>query len=175
MKFAVFFALLLLTSFPALAQTPVPKETANAYFENCIKTASPTQEMSAEGQQMLCACTAARLTQFFTMEDWKAMGGSDPAVARPAYNKMMTNIYAPCMAEPVRERYYNRCLKVQGQQQQLCTCTADKLASYMQYHGSRIFGEMLAKDPNMQDPWAALENYGEFNGYIDMAGKECLK
>lgn len=172
----VLFALLLLTSLPAFAQTPVSKETANAYFENCLKTASPTQEMSAQGQQMLCACTAARLTQFFTMEDWKAMGGSDPAVARPAYNKMMSNIYAPCMAEPVRERYQARCVKAKGaEQQQLCTCTASKLASYMQYHGTRLFSEILAEDPNVQDPWAAVENYPEFNAYIDMAGKECLK
>lgn len=171
--FTIAFALFLFAP-AAMAQTPVSKETANAYFENCVKTASPTQEMSVDGQQLLCACTAARLTQFFSMEDWKAMTAPDANVARPAYNRMMTDVYAPCMAQPMRERYYNRCLKAQGAQQQICNCTADRLATYMQNHGGRLLGGILARDAAVQDPWAAVENEPEFNAYIDTAGKECV-
>lgn len=174
MKKYLLIALLIFISSAAQAQTLVSKETANSYYSNCIK-AAPAQGFSQTGQQMLCACTAARLTQFFTMEDWKIMNAADPAIARPAHNKMMINVYAPCMGEPVRERYYNRCIGTQGRQQQLCTCTADKLSVYVQYHGPRLLTEILGQAPHMQDPWSAIENYPEFNAYIDMAAQECLK
>ena len=174
MKYAFLVLMVLILPLAARAQTPVPKETANAYFNNCVNTASPQQDMSVQGQQMLCACTAARLTQFFTMEDWKAMTSTDPTQARNAYNHMMVDIYAPCMAEPTRERYMARCAKTNGLNQQICTCAADKIAFHMQNYGSSIFSNLLAANANLQDPWAALENDPSFNAYIDQATKECM-
>lgn len=172
MKYLLLVTLLLVPSM-AKAQTLVSKETANTYFANCVKTASPTQDMSVEGQELLCACTAARLTQFFTMEEWQAMMSSDPAIQRPAYNKMMTDIYAPCMAQPTRERYMKRCARTAGLEQRICACTADRLALHVQNSGPQIFARLLAQNPNMQDPWAALESDPEFNAYIDKAGQSC--
>lgn len=172
MKYIALIMLLLVPSM-AHAQTPVPKETANTYFANCIKGGAAAQNMSQQGHEMLCACTAARLTQFFSMEDWTAMTSQDPAVARPAYNKMTINIYAPCMGEPTRERYTARCAKASGAEQQICTCTADKLAFYLQNYGSSLFANILSQNPNVMDPWAALEEDPAYNAFIDKSAQEC--
>lgn len=173
MKYIVYMLMLLVPSM-AQAQTSVSKETANSYFENCVKASAPSQTMSQEGHEMLCACTAARLTQFFSMEDWTAMMSQDPAIARPAYNKMTINIYAPCMAEPTRERYAARCAKTSGMNQQICTCTAEKIAFHLQYYGSSIFTNILAQNPNVTDPWAALEEDAGYNSFIEKAARECI-
>src|SRR5690606_25980766 len=109
MRLLALLLTLCLTSFAAQAQTQVSKETANEYFNNCVKAASPQQPVSVQTQEMLCACTAARLTQFFSMEDMKTMTGPDPSAARIAYNKMIIDIYAPCMEEPTREYYTGVC------------------------------------------------------------------
>lgn len=171
MKYIVIFMTFLFIASHANAQTLVPKETANQYFANCLNTS--TAGLSAQGQKTLCACTAARMTQFFTLEDMNAMMDSNPAIARPAYNRMMVDVYAPCMAEPARERYYARCAKTSGLQQQICTCTADKIAAYLQSHGSQIFSSILATNPTIEDPWVALENDASYNNYIDTAGQSC--
>lgn len=170
----LFVLIALMVPLAAQAQTSVPKETANSYFDNCVKTASPQQGLSVQAQEMLCACTAARLTQFFSMEDWKTMTGPNPAEARIAYNKMLINVYAPCMEEPTRERYYGRCAKTQGMDQKICTCASDKIAAHMAVQGPDIFTRLLAKDPNMQDPWAGLEEDAGFNNFIDTATRSCL-
>lgn len=167
---ALFFAVLFVSA-ATNAQTLVPKDTANQYFANCLKTS--TAGLSAEGQKALCACTAARMTQFFTMEDMNAMMASDPAIARPAYNRMMVDVYAPCMGVPARERYYARCDKTSGIQQQICTCTADKIAMHLQNNGSQIFSNILAINATIEDPWAALENDPAYNNFIDTAGQSC--
>ena len=174
-----FFLTLLITiaafSLPAQAQTMVSKEQANTYFASCVENAAKTEtRFSPQSQKMFCACTAARLTQFFSVEDMQTMTSPTDPNARVAFNKMIVDIYAPCMEEPTRERYYARCEKTSGMNQQICTCASDKIAVHMATQGSAIFTEMLARDPNIVDPWAALENDPAFNGFIDTATRSCL-
>lgn len=175
MKHLLLLALTLLLPLAAHAQTPVSKETANQYFANCVKGAAPSQQMSKEGQEMMCACTAARMTQFFAMEDMKAMMSADQTIARPAYNKMMVEVYAPCMAEPTRERYLARCAKTNGTNRQVCECAAGKIGNYMKNRGSELFSAILAQNGDIMDPWAALESSDVYNKYLETATRECLK
>lgn len=176
--FAVFFFMMCIAG-PASAQTLVPKETANQYFANCVSAPS-SGIMSQQGQQMLCACTAARLTQFFSMEDMQAMMGTDPALARPAYNRMIVNVYAPCMDVPTREYHYKACMenpntaKLGRHPEGLCSCAADALAQHMKFHGSEIFSKILSRDPNITDPAAALFDDPEFQTLAQQKTIGCL-
>ncbi len=179
MKYIALLLVLLLASFPTRAQTLVPKETANAYFENCIK--APPTTMSERGQQMLCACTAARLTQFFTLEDMQAMSSNQTAIARPAFNRMLINVYAPCMEEPTREYHYKSCIEnpqtaMLGKHPDgLCSCAANALATHMRFHGSEIFTQILAREPMITDPAAALFEDPEFQTLAQQKVMDCLK
>lgn len=170
--------LLLVPVGTALAQTPITPEMGTAYFNNCIKQPS-AQPMSPQSQQALCACTAAHMTQFFTREDVQAMGNPDPAVARPAYNKMMVNVYAPCMEAPTYEHYYNTCknnpdtLKA-GDPDKICPCLAGEIAAHMKANGSAVFARLLQRDPNMMDPMAGLLADSEFNDFAQSKLAACV-
>lgn len=130
---------------------------------------------------MLCACTAARLTQFFTMEDMQEMMSSDPSIARPAYNKMTVNIYAPCMEEPVREYHYNSCIanpdvsRLGRNAENICRCAADEMAHYMKNYGSSLFARILDENPEAIDPNQALFNDPSFQKVAAQKTMGCLK
>lgn len=162
----------------ALAQTPVSKETANAYFGNCVK--QQDSQFSPNAQKMFCACTAARMTQFFSMEDMKAMTGQNEA-ARFALNKMIINIYAPCMEEPTREYHYKACMtnpntaRLVGDPDSLCRCSSHAIAQYVQNHGPRLFQELLLREPAMEDPMQALYNDPKFQTFAQSKLMGCLK
>jgi carboxypeptidase C (cathepsin A) len=181
----LFFIMTLVTiyalmPFSAHAQTQVSKETANQYFDNCVKSVSPQQPISTQTQEMLCACTAARLTQFFSMEDMQTMTGTEPVSARAAYNKMMVNIYAPCMEEPTREYYTKVCTSnpdtvKYGDPQKICPCMANKIAVHMATNGPRVFSEILSENPNVMDPMAALLGDPKFERFAQSQLLSCLK
>jgi hypothetical protein len=181
MKFFIFLSLLLLVPFTANAYTPVTKETANVYFKNCTAQTAE-QKMSVQAQNMLCACTAARLTQFFSMEDMATMTNpqSEPAAQRGAFNKMLINIYSPCMEEPTREFHYNACISnpqtsQYGEPAKICRCMADAVAAHIQVHGPTVFEELVARNPNIVDPMAALTNDPSFQTFAQSKLLACLQ
>lgn len=183
MKRLVLIALCLIPS-AAMAQgqpqtfTPVPKEQANAYFAECVKK-PPSEQFSIQAQQEMCACTAARMTQFFSLEDSKLMYGTDPIKARVAYNKMMTDIYAPCMEGPTREHFYNTCIAdpnnaKYGDPQKLCACLGNQMGAYMKVHGAEQYAKLLAYDPNMMDPNSALYADPSFQTFAQKQLLSCV-
>jgi hypothetical protein len=174
MKYFILLTALLCVYLPAYAQTPVSKERADEYLANCLKQPA-VPGLSESGKQTVCACTAARLPVYFTVEDWNAMTGPDTNTARPAYNKMMTDVYAPCMEEPTREKYYALCAENPSVNQEVCKCTADSIAAYMKNNGGKVFGEILARNPMTMDPMAELENNTAFATYKEAAARNCIR
>jgi hypothetical protein len=180
MKLFILLSLFLLVPFTANAFTPVSKETANVYFANCTAQRSE-QVISKNAQDMLCACTAARLSQFFSMEDMATMTDpkSEPTAQRGAFNKMLINIYAPCMEEPTREFHYNACItnpqtSQYGEPAKICRCMADAVAAHIQVHGPTIFEQLVARNPNITDPMAALTDDPSFQTFAQSKLLGCL-
>jgi hypothetical protein len=163
---------------PSAGFTPVPKDKANTYFESCA--AQPPQGFSsADSQRIFCACTAARMTQFYSMEDMQAAFSPDPAVARPAYNRMITEVYAPCMDTPAYEYYHKQCITnpdtaKYGNPQIVCKCLAEKVAAHLKYSGPQVFTELLQRNPNLQDPMAALTADPSFNKFAQDRLLSCV-
>lgn len=176
LAFVVFFSL------PALAQTTVTKEQANTYFASCVENAAQTeQRFSKQSQEMFCACTAARLTQYFTMDDMRLMTSKTDPNARVALNKMIVNIYAPCMEEPTREYHYATCVsnpqvaRLGQSPETLCRCAADQIAAHLATNGARQFQEILNRDPNIVDPMQALYDDPKFQSFAQTKLLGCLK
>jgi len=174
-------AFFLMMPFVVHAQTLVPKETANKYFENCVAQ-PPAQQFTADSQNMFCACTAARLAQFFTLEDMKTMTDTTaaPAAQRGAFNKMLINIYAPCMETPAREFHFNACISnpdtaKYGDPNKICPCMADAIGLHMKHNGPNVFQELLARDPNLTDPMSALTDDPSFKTFAQSKLLACLR
>lgn len=185
MRFIALLSLFLLVPLAAQAGTgtftPVSKETANAYYQNCVSQRS-AQSFSTQAQGMMCACTAARLTQFFTMEDMATMTNNKaaPEAQRGAFNKMMVNIYAPCMEEPTREYHYNACISnpqtaQYGDPATICRCMSDQVATHMRVYGPRVFQDLIARNPNITDPMSELTNDPSFQTFAQSKLLGCLR
>lgn len=175
--FIVFFAVLLI-SLPALAVDPVPAavaeeapqqeppqtppghtpvndEMAKAYYDSCM--GQRDQRMSNEAQDSLCTCTAEKMKTAMSVEQIRTMGQNDQD-GRNMLNKMLLDVYAPCMAEPLAEIIEDQCrldekMEVKGMHKtELCACVAQKTGEWFTVEGRDAMAEVLAGNPNISDP-----------------------
>ena len=188
MRFITLLFILLLVPFTAYAgsgsapYTPVSKEMANKYFANCVQSSAATeQRFSPDAQQMFCACTAARLNQFYSVEDMTLMNDTANPDSRLALNRMIINIYAPCMEVPMKEYHYAQCIsnpqtaQLSSNPQAMCQCAAEQLGIQMKVYGSQLFEQLLARSPLNEDPMTAIYNDPSFQTMAQKKAIECLK
>ncbi len=151
----LFFLFGLSITFPAVAQTPVSDEMARAYYDSCM--GQRDQRMSSEAQDSLCTCTAKKMQETMSVEDIRTMGQNDQ-VGRDMLNKMLIDVYAPCMAEPLAEILEDQCLlgddkKIKHMHKaNLCACMAEKTGAWFATGGRNAMAEVLAANPNINDP-----------------------
>jgi hypothetical protein len=162
---------------PANAQTKVSPDIANKYFTSCKSQSDP--RFSAASQEMFCACTAAKMVESYSVEDMQNAQRQDE-VGRAAANKLIVNVYGPCIQYPAREYHYNTCVqnpktKILGKNvEQLCGCTAEKVAGHLQQNASSLFQQILAKNPTIADPMQALYDDQSFQKTVQGHLMSCL-
>ena len=181
MKFVFLAAILTLVPICAFA-TPVSKEQANTYYASCVENAAKTeQRFSKPSQELFCACTAAKLTESFSIEDMQTMTDTTNPNARKALNKMIVNVYAPCMEAPTQEYHVTQCLsnpqvgRLGGDPAALCQCAAAGIAQHLKDHGGAMFEEILSRNPNIEDPMQALYDDPKFRSFAQAKLLKCLK
>lgn len=171
-------ALLIFTIPAAQAQTKISPEMANAYFNNCLN--QPAQGMSAETKQYMCACTSAQMQKSMTVEDIRTMAQQSQA-GRNATNKMIINVYAPCIEYPARDHYYSTCMNnpqsksLTSNVQGLCSCLGNQVATYLKQNASTEFARILKRTPNITDPMQALTSDPAFTRYAQSKMVGCIR
>ena len=178
MRLFILLALIFLTA-PLNAQAKeITKAMADQYYNSCLS--KPTsQPMSKENKDYLCACTAVQMMETMTTDRIAAMRGVGPSV-REAFHYMLVNVYAPCMEYPAKDHYYNTCISnpktaTLGQDPaQLCGCMADKAAAHLGQNGKELFQDILARNPNAQDPMSLLESDPQFQSYVGQQVLGCV-
>lgn len=151
----------------AWAETPVSKETANAYFGNCMAKRDP--RMTTKSQEELCACTAAKMTDVMTMEDIKRMSQQTQEGVQ-SFNLMMTHVYMPCIGAPVHDLLMTECLANKKIDQQgfkvdkgdLCGCISDRTGKWMADQGPAMMEIILKKNPHITDPIQPIMDSPDF-------------
>tara|TARA_B100000508_G_C11446420_1_gene271629 strand:+ start:432 stop:980 length:549 start_codon:yes stop_codon:yes gene_type:complete len=162
---------------PVNAQTNVSPEVANKYFENCKMQSDP--RFSDLSQEMFCACTAAEMTRGYTIEDMQNAPRQDE-VGRAATNKLIVNVYAPCIQYPAREYHYNTCVqnpktKLLGSNvDKICGCTAEKVATHLNQNAGAMFKQILTVNPTIADPMQALYDDASFQKTVQSQLMSCL-
>ena len=177
-RFFLIFTLIFLTIVEqGQAQTPVSKETANTYYQNC--KAQPDPRFSGKSQEMFCACTAVKMTESYTMEDMRAASQQNQT-GRDATNKLIINVYAPCIQYPAREYHYTSCKNnpqtsiLGGNAEKICQCASQKAAEYLQQNAASLFQDILSKNPNITDPMQALYDDPAFQTVMKSKLSGCL-
>jgi len=108
------------------------------------------------------------------------LSSTDNTIARSALNYMLVNVYAPCMEHPTRDHYYHTCKSnpntrlITTDPRVMCNCVAEKVGTYIAHNGPDIFEDILTRNPNIQDPMAALESDPKFQDYVKKQGVACL-
>ena len=157
----------------AAAQTPVSDDTAARFYENCMK--KPEGTMSAGTQDIFCQCTAYHTQKNLTMEDMQAMQDPSPA-GRLALNKVLLDVYAPCMEFPVRDLIYNKCMENDFQRKEgICSCLADKMGRYTADSAQARLKDVLAQDPNIYDPMGPIVNSPDFAQREKRLALDCIQ
>lgn len=177
MRFFVVLTTLCLLSAPAFA-TPVSKDAANAYYQNCKSQSA--EGMSRKSQDFMCACTAAKMMDHMSVEDVKMMGQQNES-GRKATNKMIIQVYAPCIEYPARDHYYNNCISdpktktMTSSPKAMCSCMAGEIADHLKNNAQTVFREILTRNPNITDPMGALTSDPEFQQFARRKLLGCVR
>lgn len=155
--FILTLLLLLICTVSAHAQTPVSNEEAVNYYNSCKQKADP--RMRPETHDAFCACTAEKIMQNMSVEEVRTMGEQSQA-GRDMLNKMLVDVYAPCMNYPVTDLVEAKCLSnknldvtgVKTPKDTICFCTATKTAEWFVQEGRTLMKSVLMKNPNIMDP-----------------------
>lgn len=163
---------------PAHAQgTPVSKPMADKFYQNCM--AQPNAILSDKTKDMLCTCTTARMMKQLTVEDMRTMTQNDQA-GRLALNKMLIEVYTPCMEFPVRDLIYDNCMKSKSQMGEvknlegLCGCMSSSTAEFVAKEGPQAIQNALKSDPFISDPLGPLMSSPEFQKASQEFTMACL-
>ena len=178
LKNALLGAFLIFAVYVAPAHaTAITKETANQYYLNC--KAKPDPRFSEQAQDMFCGCTATKLMSDFTLEDMQSIGKQDQS-GRDATNKMIVNIYAPCIQYPAKEYHYQSCISnpktsILGDAQKLCSCASEQIAVHLQSNAKLMFQTILRTNPNITDPMQALYDDPRFQSFAKQKLMGCIR
>lgn len=177
MRYLLALTVLLAMAVPAYA-TQITEDGARAFYNSCKN--KPDPNMSGKTQDELCACSAAHMFKYMTVEDVKAMSQQNEA-GRIATNKMIVNVYAPCMKFPAKELYYKNCISnpqtatmVKKDPEAVCQCMSTKVADYLSEDGPDVFSQILMRNPTITDPMAALSEDKEFQSFAQKQLFSCL-
>lgn len=177
-KYLAILPLIAFAALPAQAQTPISRDMANAYYQQCLQGNDP--RISDQTKDMMCSCTAAAMMQNMSVEDVQTMAQQSQA-GRNALNKMMINVYAPCIQYPARDYYFGTCInnpqtaQMSSNPQGLCTCLADNVAQHLGQNSQQVFSEILRRNPNITDPMSALTSDREFEQFAQQRLLACVQ
>ncbi|MCC7305645.1 MAG: hypothetical protein IT558_05230 [Alphaproteobacteria bacterium] len=168
------------TQAPAAAADPEPDpigKFASNYFENCMS--KENNALKGELLKKLCACSATKIAQTMTVADVKSMAEDTPA-GQEMRNRMLLEVYAPCIEYPTQALLLEKCMsdtKVQQQipgYQQACTCMAASMGQYMAANGPAAIAQSIAANPGDTDPLASLMNSQGFQAEAQSRLAGCL-
>lgn len=159
------------------AATPIVA-FAKAYYANCMSQKQHT--LQADTQELLCSCSAANLQAGkMSIPEIQQMR-EDTAQGQEMRNKMLTEIYAPCIEFPTYDLISSRCLsdaKLQAAVKDttaLCGCVADKVSRHLADNAQGIIRAELAKNPNNLDPLGLFLNSAEYETESKKALISCV-
>jgi hypothetical protein len=159
--------------------TPLSDEKTKEFYSQCVS--KPAPPMTAESQAALCACTAEKMQQTMTVEDQKVLAQNDQE-GRNMLNRMLLNVYAPCMNIPVKDMLEKQCLQdMQAKPAppgtniaDICRCMASKTGLWLSTNGRELMSQVLAANPNITDPMGPVMEDASFKSASTQNLTSCL-
>lgn len=170
------------------AAPEAPMETieslAKRYNENCLKKENAV--LKGDDLRMLCACTASKFQEKMTVQEVHTMATDTPE-GKVQRNRMVTDVYAPCMEYPSRALLMSQCASYQenlkktmpaGQTvngEAICGCLAQNMAAYVAVNAQPILAQRLAANPDDMDPLSEFLNSREYQSQVNSTFMGCIQ
>jgi|GEM_PF-795651 len=145
--------------------TDITPELTKAYYDSCM--GARDQRMSRASQDFLCSCTAEKMMETMSVEDIRSMGQENQE-GRNMLNRVLLDVYAPCMSAPLAEMVSNECM-LEGEMNakgmhkiDLCHCIGEKTGAWFSGSGRDLMADVLKKNPNITDPVGPIMNSTQF-------------
>lgn len=159
------------------------ESVAKRYNENCAKKKSDI--VKGDDLRMLCACTASKMQERMTIAQIKAMMEDTPE-GQVQRNRMVIDVYAPCMEYPSRALLMSQCnaynenlKKTQGgtaiNGEAICGCLAQNMAAYVAVNAQPILAQKLAANPKDMDPLSEFLNSQEYQAQVNSTFMGCVQ
>lgn len=156
LRLALFLILIAMMPTASMAQTAVSEKIANAYYQTCMSR--DDTRLSDETQDSLCSCISVRMMSALTLEDVATMSPNQ-GLGRPAFDKMLTTVYAPCMRTPVEDVLHQQCMNDRKIKEfslrdpdKLCRCTATRSGDFFDIQAQDMMTSILRHAPDLSDP-----------------------
>jgi hypothetical protein len=162
---------------PSNTATPLSTEQANNFYAHCASNNDP--RMSQSTQEAMCACNAVMMQRHMSVEDVQLMV-SDTQESRLALNKMLLEVYAPCMNYPVNDLILGECLQnpqldnATTSKDALCLCMAERTAAWFLDEGRNLMGRLIAENPNITDPISPVMESRPFKNAAMQSLTSCM-
>ena len=166
---------------PGMASAkPVTQKIANTYYDVCMSHDDP--RMDAESQMNLCSCAAARMMSFLSLEDMAHMSADVKNTAgRAIYDKMLVNVYGPCLKLPVQKALAEQCVADRKIKQfmlrdttGMCECMAARTGDYMDHDSDNILGTIVEQDPKVTDLFPRMMTSSRIRGAAENFIYTCM-
>lgn len=154
---------------PAPPQQQAQEENINdfakRYYANCMAKKNPI--LGPAELKQLCACSAANLVQDMTVENIRTMN-EPTAEGLLQRNRMILNVYTPCIQYPARALIMDSCRKnpqvraLPGYER-LCGCVSENMGQYVRKEAPAAIAKSLEVNPQDTDPLRAMLESPEFD------------
>lgn len=152
--------LLSLSANQVRAATPISDQMVQKFYGQCLENSKKDGTMTDSSAKSYCECTSKTMQQNMYVEDLQAMSGQDQA-ARNAINKVVIDVNGPCMAIPLHDKIYKKCMTDVGKYG-MCECLASGISLELSEQTQSMMRTLLANNPNMYDPMGELMETQEY-------------
>ena len=181
MRIGLFATMLMMILIPGMASAkPVTQKVANTYYDVCMS--HEDSRMDAESQTNLCSCAAARMMSYLSLEDVVRMSADiKDKTGRAIYDKMLVNVYGPCLKLPVQKALAEQCVADKKIQQfmlrdttGMCECMAARTGDYMDSDSDNILGTIVQQDPKVTDLFPRMMTSSRIRGAAENFIYTCM-
>lgn len=150
---------------------------ATRYYKNCVSKDDPI--LKAANLQLLCTCAAQKMMEVMTVDDIKTMA-TETQEGQFQRNRLLLQVYAPCMQYPARSLLYGNCVGTPEIQSTVpgyeiaCACMADRMASYVAENATTVVAQNLQANPADSNPLQSLMNRADFKAKAQAELGECI-
>lgn len=149
----------------------------NAHYMQCLDVKNAV--FHDEGQKDVCACAAANLSQFMTVEQMKALGRDD-SEGTYQRTRMLSFAYQPCIQPVLRDDFLKTCVSDPKVTSFLkhpvatCSCIAERFSKDLKKFAPQFIKGIALKNLPYKDPLDAIVKTKTYESVLQHRKRDCM-